>query len=89
MVVWLLNAAHMKAVPGRKSDVRDTEWHRLDQTRRPPPNGPPVTEAYQQVDDFGLAVGENAASSSHKYLPWAAHIAEAFRRIMIIPAPTS
>jgi len=26
MVVWLLNAAHMKAVPGRKSDVRDAEW---------------------------------------------------------------
>ena len=23
MEVWLLNAAHMKAVPGRKSDVRD------------------------------------------------------------------
>src|SRR5665647_1728476 len=23
---WLLNAAHMKAVPGRKSDVRDAEW---------------------------------------------------------------
>ena len=26
MTVWLLNAAHMKAVPGRKSDVRDAEW---------------------------------------------------------------
>jgi transposase len=26
MEVWLLNAAHMKAVPGRKSDVRDAEW---------------------------------------------------------------
>jgi transposase len=26
MAVWLLNAAHMKAVPGRKSDVRDAEW---------------------------------------------------------------
>jgi len=26
MFVWLLNAAHMKAVPGRKSDVRDAEW---------------------------------------------------------------
>jgi transposase len=26
MGVWLLNAAHMKAVPGRKSDVRDAEW---------------------------------------------------------------
>jgi transposase len=24
--VWLLNAAHMKAVPGRKTDVRDAEW---------------------------------------------------------------
>ncbi len=23
---WLLNAAHMKAVPGRKTDVRDAEW---------------------------------------------------------------
>jgi transposase len=26
MEVWLLNAAHMKAVPGRKSDVKDAEW---------------------------------------------------------------
>ncbi len=26
MEVWLLNSAHMKAVPGRKSDVRDAEW---------------------------------------------------------------
>jgi hypothetical protein len=26
MDVWLLNAAHMKAVPGRKSDVREAEW---------------------------------------------------------------
>jgi transposase len=26
MEVWLLNAAHMKAVPGRKSEVRDAEW---------------------------------------------------------------
>jgi len=26
MDVWLLNAAHMKAVPGRKSDVKDAEW---------------------------------------------------------------
>jgi hypothetical protein len=26
MDVWLLNAAHMKAVPGRKTDVRDAEW---------------------------------------------------------------
>ena len=24
MDVWLLNAAHMKAVPGRKTDVRET-----------------------------------------------------------------
>src|SRR3954454_15126147 len=24
--VWLLNAAHMKAVPGRKTDVHDAEW---------------------------------------------------------------
>jgi transposase len=24
--VWLLNAAHIKAVPGRKTDVRDAEW---------------------------------------------------------------
>jgi hypothetical protein len=24
--VWLLNAAHMKAVPGRRSDVRDAVW---------------------------------------------------------------
>ncbi len=23
---WLLNAAHMKAVPGRKTDVKDAEW---------------------------------------------------------------
>ena len=26
MKTWLLNAAHIKAVPGRKSDVRDAEW---------------------------------------------------------------
>jgi transposase len=26
MEVWLLNAAHMKAVPGCKTDVRDAEW---------------------------------------------------------------
>jgi transposase len=26
MEVWLLNAQHMKAVPGRKSDVKDAEW---------------------------------------------------------------
>ena len=26
MECWLLNAAHMKAVPGRKSDVKDAEW---------------------------------------------------------------
>jgi transposase len=26
MEVWLLNAAHMKAVPGRKTDVGDAEW---------------------------------------------------------------
>src|SRR3954452_7879796 len=26
MEVWLLNAQHMKAVPGRKTDVRDAEW---------------------------------------------------------------
>jgi len=26
MDVWLLNAQHMKAVPGRKTDVRDAEW---------------------------------------------------------------
>src|SRR5918996_2117500 len=26
MTVWLLNASHMKAVPGRKTDVRDAEW---------------------------------------------------------------
>ena len=26
MECWLLNAAQMKAVPGRKSDVKDAEW---------------------------------------------------------------
>jgi len=26
ITTWLLNAAHIKAVPGRKSDVRDAEW---------------------------------------------------------------
>jgi hypothetical protein len=26
MGMWLLNATHIKAVPGRKSDVRDAEW---------------------------------------------------------------
>ena len=25
MTIWLLNAEHMKAVPGRKTDVRDAE----------------------------------------------------------------
>src|SRR5215217_7329661 len=24
--VWLLNAQHIQAVPGRKTDVRDAEW---------------------------------------------------------------
>jgi hypothetical protein len=24
--VWLVNAAHIKAVPGRKTDVKDAEW---------------------------------------------------------------
>ena len=23
---WLINAAHIKALPGRKTDVRDAEW---------------------------------------------------------------
>ena len=26
MECWLLNAGHMKAVPGRKTDVKDAEW---------------------------------------------------------------
>jgi transposase len=26
MEVWLLNAAHIKAVPDRRTDVRDAEW---------------------------------------------------------------
>jgi transposase len=26
MEYWLLNARHMKAVPGRKTDVKDSEW---------------------------------------------------------------
>jgi hypothetical protein len=26
METWLLNAAHIKAVPGRKTDVKDSEW---------------------------------------------------------------
>jgi len=26
MQAWLLNAAHIKAVPGRKTDVKDAEW---------------------------------------------------------------
>ena len=26
MEVWVVNAAHMKAVPGRKTDVKDAEW---------------------------------------------------------------
>ena len=26
MEVWLLNVAHMKAVPQRKTDVKDAEW---------------------------------------------------------------
>jgi transposase len=26
MDTWLLNAAHIQAVPGRKTDVKDAEW---------------------------------------------------------------
>ena len=26
MTAWLLNAAQIKAVPGRKTDVKDAEW---------------------------------------------------------------
>ena len=26
MEIWLVNAAHMKAVPQRKTDVKDAEW---------------------------------------------------------------
>jgi transposase len=26
MTTWLLNAANVKAVPGRKTDVRDADW---------------------------------------------------------------
>ena len=24
--MWVVNAQHLKAVPGRKTDVRDAEW---------------------------------------------------------------
>jgi Transposase len=51
---WLLNAAHMKAVPGRKSDVKDAEWiaqlveHGLVAPSFVPPQpDPPVTEPHQ------------------------------------------
>lgn len=45
---WLLNAHHLKAVPGRKTDVRDSEWiaqlveHGLVQPSFVPP--PPIRE---------------------------------------------
>ncbi|MDF3014979.1 MAG: transposase family protein [Thermomicrobiales bacterium] len=49
---WLLNAAHMKAVPGRKSDVRDAEWIAqllehglLAASLVPPPKHPTVADA--------------------------------------------
>src|SRR5206468_2197002 len=45
---WLLNASHLKAVPGRKSDVKDSEWiaqlveHGLVRPSFVPP--PPIRE---------------------------------------------
>src|SRR5688500_15001858 len=51
MEVWLLNAAHMKAVPGRKTDVKDAEWiaqlfeHGLLRPSFVPPPDPPVADA--------------------------------------------
>ena len=52
MEVWLLNAAHMKAVPGRKTDVRDAEWIAqllehglLRPSFVPPPDDPPAADA--------------------------------------------
>lgn len=48
MEVWLLNAHHLKAVPGRKTDVKDSEWiaqlveHGLVQPSFVPP--PPIRE---------------------------------------------
>jgi hypothetical protein len=51
MECWLLNAAHMKAVPGRKTDVRDAEWiaelleHGLLRPSFVPPTDPPAADA--------------------------------------------
>lgn len=48
MQTWLLNAHHLKAVPGRKTDVKDSEWiaqlveHGLVQPSFVPP--PPTRE---------------------------------------------
>ncbi|GAA5200758.1 IS110 family transposase [Arthrobacter gyeryongensis] len=48
MECWLLNAAHMKAVPGRKTDVKDAEWiaqlleHGLLRPSFVPPPPPPI-----------------------------------------------
>ena len=48
METWLLNAHHLKAVPGRKTDVKDAEWiaqlveHGLVQPSFVPP--PPIRE---------------------------------------------
>jgi transposase len=50
--VWLLNAAHMKAVPQRKTDVKDAEWIAqllehglLRPSFVPPPRYPPAADA--------------------------------------------
>jgi len=43
--VWLVNAQHIKAVPGRKTDVKDSEWiaelmrHGLIRASFVPPKG--------------------------------------------------
>jgi hypothetical protein len=50
---WLLNAGHLKAVPGRKTDVKDSEWiaqlveHGLVRPSFVPP--PPIRESQSRL----------------------------------------
>ena len=49
--VWLLNAGHMKAVPGRKTDVKDAEWiaQLLEHGLLRPSGDVPVREDHQEL----------------------------------------
>ena len=52
MEIWLANAAHIKAIPRRKTDVRDAEWiaqlvegGRIRPSLSAAPGHPPVADA--------------------------------------------